>query len=130
MENNTTGTRIPLRRTRAATRRKTGNKTEKSGFVVRLNIALTLMAAVLLLSRINTDITKKITSKAVDLITEEADLSVLKDKATEVFAAITTDNDTDDVFSEDSRQNDSDIESSVLDQIEQNKALEDDQKKQ
>ncbi|MCD8215133.1 MAG: hypothetical protein LUC97_05780 [Clostridiales bacterium] len=120
--NENTGRRVTLRGSSARTSslRRTSAKKEKSGFLIRLNICLTVIAAVFLLSRINTEATNKIAQKTESLISEQTSFSDIKDKAAEVFMSVTSGKTSEDVFSD----TDSNIEQSIIDTAEQDKALE------
>ena len=117
-----------LRASRKKTpRRKRASGAEKSSFIVRFNIALTLTAAVLLMSKINTELTSSITAKAVSVISQGASLSDIKAKAEEIYAGLLGDDGERSVFSED---NDADIEKSITEQIDREREMEENLKNQ
>lgn len=112
--------RVPLRTQRAEIRSRRKNDTffSKSSFITRLNICITVVAALLLFSKINTELTDKITEKASQMITETTSFSAAADKIKDICLSFTSEKT--DVFSEDSP----DIDKTITKQIEQNKLME------
>ncbi len=120
MDNYNSSRRVPLRQSLRKSSGRSSEKGEKSSFLIRFNICLTIAAALILFSKINITAANKITEKAVSLISEQPSLSEVKDKAQEVFLQITSGKTSADVFS----GSDSDVEQDILDKAEQYKAME------
>lgn len=117
---NETSRRVPLRTQRAARRslKKNGASFSKSSFITRLNICLTIIAALLLLSKINSDITGRLTSRVSAAISENTSFSDVTDKIKDLCLSLTSAET--DVFSEDN----ADMDKTITKQIEQNKLME------
>ncbi len=83
--------RVPLRAQRAARQSLKRNRSSalKGSFITRLNICITLAAAVLLLSKINTDLTQRLTSAVSEAIGESASFSDVKDKIKDIYSSLT-----------------------------------------
>ncbi|MCC8097719.1 MAG: hypothetical protein LIO44_04020 [Eubacterium sp.] len=120
--NESTGRRSSLRDSglRSRYRQDFEEKKERNSFMIRFNICLTVIAAVFLLSRLNTDAANKITEKAESIISEQTSFSDLKNKAAEVFMSVTSEKNSGEVFS----NSDSDVEQSIIEKTEQDRELE------
>ncbi len=112
--------RIPLRNTNAyRNRRHTASrtsKTERSGFIIRLNICITIIAALLFLSKINSSAAQNITETIKTAISENQSLYDFKKRAAEVFANLSFSDNSDEVYS--------DLSPDITDEINREKELE------
>ncbi|MCD8158756.1 MAG: hypothetical protein LUD77_07655 [Clostridiales bacterium] len=105
---------------RSRYRQDFAEKKDRNSFMIRFNICLTVIAAVFLLSRLNTEAANKITEKAESIISEQTSFSDIKDKAAEVFMPAVSDKNSGEVFSD----SDSDVEQSIIEKTEQDRELE------
>ncbi|MCD7855236.1 MAG: hypothetical protein LUG66_06440 [Clostridiales bacterium] len=112
--------RVPLRAQRTARQSLKRNRSSalKGSFITRLNICITLAAAVLLLSKINTDLTQRLTSAVSETIGETTSFSDVKDKIKDIYSSLSFGET--DVFSAE----DSEVDKTITKQIEQNKLME------
>ncbi len=93
------------------------NKTpEKGSLFIRFNICMTITVAVILLSKIDLDITKNISGKIENIISSETDTEGLKQRAADVYTSFMGGEKTEKVFS--------DIDEDLAEQIRQQREQE------
>ncbi len=111
--------RVSLREQGYLRGKKYRNKKEKSGFFIRFNICMTIVAAVILLSKVDLDVTNRLTSGIRSVISSQTDTESLRRRAADIYADFIGQEKTKDVFSE----IDEDIAEQIKEHNEQEESL-------